>query len=498
MLTLRFEIMKQLTILSLIGIWLCLLGCGDETPAPTIVKDTAPPTIIATNVQGGPIPVNTPIVLVFNERVNLTSAQRGILVRSSIDAETVKGVITLQKSGREVKFTPIEQMTSGAYVLTVLGIEDTEGNVLMTPFSIFFSAVEVDTTKPPADVMPPSVVSSTPAEGQSVKSTGSLVVRFDEEVGAASAQVGIVVSGVKGTVEVIGAVAIFKPQKPMTVGKYTLVIAGIQDLAGNVMESSLLVPFEVIAPPPDITRPTNTGRPLRGGFAFEAEDFDAKQGKSWQVLTPPATVMTNPASSSWAPELDDNGNMILEFTINEASGDFIGNPDRSGVNGDWVKYVFSVPTTGDWYIWARAIAPTIGDNSWFIGIDIPDGRAVSADNDDMNIWDFHEAAETPDDDIGTPLNTRLTTKWVWFRLNSRTGNPFPGLEVKQYGPNPTPVPLTAGEHTFHIAWREASFGDVIFGTMDASDDPNKNPFLFWAVEPRNQLTTTWGQLKQGF
>ena len=233
-------------------------------------------------------------------------------------------------------------------------------------------------------------------------------------------------------------------------------------------------------------------------FFIEAEAFDDIKGESWQIITPPATVMTNPASSSWAPELDDNGSMIPDFVINEASGDFIGNADLSGVNDDWVKYVFNVPVTGDWYIWARAIAPTIGDNSWFIGIDIPDGRAVSADNDDMNIWDFHEAAETPDDDIGTPLNTRLTTKWVWFRLNSRTGNPFSGVEVEQYGPNPTPVPLTAGKHTVHVAWREASFGDVIFGTMDVSDNPNKNPFLFWAVEPRNKLTTTWSQLKQGF
>jgi len=355
----------------------------------------------------------------------------------------------------------------------------------------------VDTMQPPADVTPPNVVSSTPAEGQSVKSTGSLVVRFDEEVDAASVEAGIVVSGAEGTVEVNGAVAIFKPQKPMTVGKHTLVIVGIRDLAGNAMESSLLIPFEVIAPPPEITPPPNTGRPLKGGFVFEAEDFDKKKGKSWQILTPPATVMTNPASSSWAPELDDNGNMILEFTINDASGGFIGNPDRSGVNGDWVKYVFNVPATGDWYIWAKVIAPTIGDNSWYIGIDIPDGRAVSEDNNDMNTWDFHEAAETPDDDIGTPLNTRLTTKWVWFRLNSRTGNPFPGLEAKQYGQNPTPLPLTAGEHTFHVAWREASFGDMIFGTMNAKDDPNKAPFLFWAVEPKNKLSTSWGQLKRG-
>ena len=86
------DAMKQLTIFSLIGIWLCLLGCGDEeTPLSTVVKDTTHPAIVGTNVQGGPIPVNTPIVLVFNEKVNLISARHGISVLSSIDAEPVIG-----------------------------------------------------------------------------------------------------------------------------------------------------------------------------------------------------------------------------------------------------------------------------------------------------------------------------------------------------------------------------------------------------------------------
>ncbi|MFP6720819.1 MAG: hypothetical protein VCF25_11255 [Candidatus Poribacteria bacterium] len=36
-------------------------------------------------MQGRPIPVNTPIVVVFNEKGNRTSAQRGIAIRSGID-----------------------------------------------------------------------------------------------------------------------------------------------------------------------------------------------------------------------------------------------------------------------------------------------------------------------------------------------------------------------------------------------------------------------------
>jgi hypothetical protein len=474
--------MKKLIIFSLIGIWLCLIGCGEEeTPVPTIVKDTTPPTIIATNVQGGPIPVNTPIVLVFSERVNLTSAQRGILVRSSIDAETIKGVITLDKGGLEVKFTPIEKMTSGAYVLTVLGIEDIEGNVLMTPFSIFFSAVEVDTTKPPADVMPPGVVSSIPAEGQSVKSTGSLVVRFDEEVDAASAQAGIVVSGAEGTVEVNGAVAIFRPQKPMAVGKHTLMVVGIRDLAGNVMESSLLVSFEVIAPPPEIT-PPSTGHPSKGGVSWEAEDFAARKGNSIQVLKSPFDTATSDG---------------VAYRITEASGGaFIGNPNGGAADSDgsWVKYEFNVPKGGDWYFWGRAIATTTADDSFFWMIDGVDADAVSSDTDKTNIWDFYEYDNFP---LGP--DALFSTNWVWFRLSARAAGPFP------VGPNgdgidyndPIPLNLTAGKHTLHIINRESgTFLDWFFATMDKTFDANKTTPDLRTVEPQAKLTTIWGQLKR--
>jgi hypothetical protein len=232
-------------------------------------------------------------------------------------------------------------------------------------------------------------------------------------------------------------------------------------------------------------------------IVIEAEDFDAKQGETWQIITPPATVMCQPESAPRAPELPVG---TTEFDINEASGDFIGNPDFTGVGPDWVKYVFDIPAGGDWYIWAKVIAPTVGDNSWFIGVDIADGDAVAEDNDNMNIWDFFESAEIPDDGLGTALQERYTTDWVWFRLCSRTGNPFPGLEIDQYGPNPTPLPLTAGEHTFHFAWREHSFCDIIVGTMDVNDDPNVDESFFagedTAVDPMDKLTSTWAQIKQ--
>ena len=63
-----------------------------------------------------------------------------------------------------------------------------------------------------------------------------------------------------------------------------------------------------------------------------------------------------------------------------------------------------------------------------------------------------------------------TTDWVGFRLNSRSGKPFPGLELDQYinfgdTYNPTPLNLSAGKHTLHVIDREdGTFIDALFST----------------------------------
>jgi len=226
-------------------------------------------------------------------------------------------------------------------------------------------------------------------------------------------------------------------------------------------------------------------------IVIEAENFDAKQGDTFQIITVPARVMCQETSEPRAPNLPVG---TTEFGIGRASGGaFIGNADFAGVSGDWVKYEFNVPIEGDWYFWALVVAPTIGDNSYFAGVDIADGDAVGADDDNMNIWDFHEAGDVPEDGLGTALNTRLTTDWVWFPFCSRTGNPFPGTEAQQFGPDPVPLNFTVGMHTLHLAHREHSFCDVIFGTMDAKEHPSKAGV---AVQPVGKMTTTWSQIKQ--
>ena len=231
-------------------------------------------------------------------------------------------------------------------------------------------------------------------------------------------------------------------------------------------------------------------------LSWDAENFSARNGEGFAVLTPPFTVNANEATTAArAPELvDADGNPTTEYTIEGPvfGGAFVGagTPDSFTSDGSWLKYTFSVPVAGEWYFWGRLVAPTQGDNSFHWGIDIADADAIAADNNNVNIWDFFEVAELID---------RYTTEWVWFRLNSRTGNPFPGIELDQYeefGNNITPVELTLGSHTFHLITREKAYLDAMFATTDVTFNPNETPPV--SVEPQGKLTTTWGALKGGF
>lgn len=459
-----------------------LASCNQDQAAVSTVADTSPPTILGTSVQGGPIPVNAPILLTFNEKINLTSAQRGITLQSSIDAQPITGRITLQLKGREVKYTPTGQMTPGPYVLTVLGVKDTKGNVLTTPFSIFFQAIDSGSIKNPTDVTPPTVVSTTPITDQIVQTTSLLVIRFSEVVDPASAQSGISVPKVKDRIITVGAVVIFEPREPMPIGQQTLEISGVKDLVGNAISDRHQISFQVTIIPPAEEELTEeeaslTVVPSRGGIFWEAEKFVRKKGDSIGSYKVPFKARGNP----------DQG--VKDYVIkNSSAGRFIGVDNGRAVNGSWLKYRFTVPRAGKWYFWGRVIAPSVADNSFFWGVDIGDHEAKNEDDNNCNIWDFFEKEE---------LRQHYTTDWVWFRLNSRNGNPFPGQEMEQHGANPTPLELKTGQHTFHLIDREnGTFIDAIYATMNKRLDVNKlGPTGPLAVEMEPRLSVLWGQLK---
>ena len=189
-------------------------------------------------------------------------------------------------------------------------------------------------------------------------------------------------------------------------------------------------------------------------IAWEAEDYAEQDGAGPETFDPPLNAT------------DAGG---VAFRISDASGDaFVGTGDGSALAGS-LKYEFRVPTTGDWYVWGRAIGPPSADNSFFWGIDIDDADAV-ADNAAVNIWDFNEAAgASVNFPLGNPAPPGVLHSWTWYRLSSRAG-PFPG--VGSYA-DPTPVQFGAGKHTFHLIVREdGAYMDAFYATKSKTFDAN--------------------------
>ncbi len=190
-------------------------------------------------------------------------------------------------------------------------------------------------------------------------------------------------------------------------------------------------------------------------IVWEAEDYDELIGDAPETFDPPLNAT------------DAGG---VAFRISDASGDaFVGTGDGSALTGS-LKYEFRVPTTGDWYVWGRAIGPPSADNSFFWGIDIDDADAVADNAAVINIWDFNEAAgASVNFPLGNPPPAGVLHSWTWYRLSSRAG-PFPG--VGSYV-NPTPVQLSAGKHTFHLIVREdGAYMDVFYATRSKTYDAN--------------------------
>ena len=116
------------------------------------------------------------------------------------------------------------------------------------------------------------------------------------------------------------------------------------------------------------------------------------------------------------------------------------------------------PEWGKRYFCGPVTAPSVADNSFFGADDIGDHEAKNEDDNNRNICDFFEKEE---------LRPHYTTDGVWYWLNSRSGNPFPGQEMEQHGANPASLELKTGQHTFHLINREdGTCIDAIYATMN--------------------------------
>jgi hypothetical protein len=146
---------------------------------------------------------------------------------------------------------------------------------------------------------------------------------------------------------------------------------------------------------------------------------DAAGNTGVDILTVTYTSPDMPLSYNWFQAESENITSPLE-TVSDpdaSAGAYIWKPSRSGdtTAPDGVaEYTIDIPTTGDYVIWGRVIAPDGGCNSFFTSIDGGEDFA----------W-----------------GVQIGSVWTWDSVN---GN----------GQNPLILNLAAGTHTLRISGRE--------------------------------------------
>ena len=97
---------------------------------------------------------------------------------------------------------------------------------------LFWGCVEIDRT-------PPSIVYINITEGMEIKPPYEIVINFDEDVNAASLYE-ITIPGHLVVAEAMGSTVFIRIPRGASPGRYTLIITGGEDLAGNTMKTKIV------------------------------------------------------------------------------------------------------------------------------------------------------------------------------------------------------------------------------------------------------------------
>jgi outer membrane biosynthesis protein TonB len=174
--------------------------------------------------------------------------------------------------------------------------------------------------------------------------------------------------------------------------------------------------------------------------------------------TPAPTPSPSPVPTPTPEPTPDNsqyiesetGLMSSPFTIQSSSLASLGKFVLAGTskNQGGVKLNFTVPTTGNYYIWGRTISPNFSSDSFYI----------SVDGTGLDIWDTAENLWSP--------------WWQWTRITGRTAN---GGQISNQNKTPRVFYLTKGSHILHIDGRDPSVSiDKIFITNNPYAVPEDN------------------------
>jgi hypothetical protein len=286
--------------------------------------DVAGPTIIfrSPNFASTGVAANTSVVVTFSETLDpasVTATNFAVAAGPGPAAAIVPGTLSYDAMTSTIMFVPTSSLTSApptTYTVRESNIKDLSGNIANTPNWSF-------TTGGAADTRPPTVTTVSPAAGATRASAApSVVVTFSEPVDPTTLAAGIQLAA--GTSSVAGMVtynpatqtASFAPVGLLASQTlYTLTVAGVDDLAGNLMTAAFTSTFTT-------------------ANALFADSFES--GTTSWTLNPPWGLTTEQCMSA-SHSLTDSPGGNYQPNVTNSSATSIG-IDVTGVTGVSVSY----------------------------------------------------------------------------------------------------------------------------------------------------------------
>lgn len=291
---------------------------GGEFTWTFTTVETTPPAVTSTSPSSGEADVDpgATVSVEFSEPVDPESVTASTFVVSRPDPAQGSGAAGVavdvagsrSVSGSTVTFTPSSSLQGGVVhtVRLTTGIRDLTGNAMAADHTWSFTTRETT---------PPSVVSTSPADGATgVSTTADVTATLSEPVDPATVNAATFTltgpSGpVSGQVSLSGSVARFDPAGTLaTATTYTARLGtGVRDMAGNALASQHVWVFTTAQPAPPTVSSTNpsagatgivVGTVVTASFSRTLNAATVNSGTF--TLTGPAGAVAGTASSSGA------------------------------------------------------------------------------------------------------------------------------------------------------------------------------------------------------
>ena len=274
-------------------------GCGKkDNPASPGITDNAPPTVRSTypanNATG--VFLNRIISASFSEALDPATVIPATFTLMN-GATPVTGTVSYAATGATASFTPAGNLDAGTVYKATLttGIKDASGNAMAGNYVWSF------TTGTTADVTPPTVLSTDPADNEtSVAINRNIVATFDEGMDATTLTTSTFAltrggSFIPGTVTCTGTVATFNPGSDLAASTlYTATIStGAKDLSGNALAAAKTWSFTTGTTAAAGPAPVNLG--TAGNYVILAKSAVSTTGATAVV----GNIGLSPAAASY-------------------------------------------------------------------------------------------------------------------------------------------------------------------------------------------------------